>query len=100
MRTNDSNSDTPMLGETVAEACDMGGLISSDPAIAAEVAGRHLERVLVRACNARLAAALAALALEFTPEMSHVDISGPAVRSPQQGRRSPSADRANMTRAA
>ncbi|HET6281646.1 MAG TPA: hypothetical protein VFH73_11785 [Polyangia bacterium] len=78
----------------------MGGIISSDPAIAAEMAGRHLERVLVRACNARLAAALAALALEFAPETSHVDISSPAVPSPQHRRRSQGADRTNVTRAA
>jgi hypothetical protein len=73
MRTIESNSDAPMLGETVAEACDMGGIIASDPTTAAELAGRHLERVLVRGCNARLAAALAALALEFTPEMPRAE---------------------------
>lgn len=100
MGTINSNSDTPTLGETIAAACDMGGIIASDPTLAAELGGRHLERVLVRACNARLAAALATLAMEFTPEVPRVERSRPAVGTRGRARTAHGAHGAHVTRAA
>lgn len=100
MRTNDSNSDVPNVGEMIAAACEMGSAVASDPALANELAARHLERVLVRGSNARLAAALAVLALQFSPDVPRVDRANRAVRSPDRGRRAHGADRPKMTHAA
>ena len=100
MRTKDSNSDAPNVGDMVAAACEMGSAIASDPAVANELAARHLERVLVRGSNARLAAALAVLALQFTPEVPRADRAHRAVRSPDRGRHQRGADRMKMTHAA
>jgi hypothetical protein len=55
------------LGEVVVAACELGSRVAGDPATAAELAARRLERVLVRGGNLRLEAALAELANELRP---------------------------------
>jgi hypothetical protein len=67
MHRNVGESMTLYLGQIVTAACDLGGTIAADRAVATELAARHLERVLVRGRNARIAAALAELANELAP---------------------------------
>ena len=60
-------ADSEKLGEVVAAAYAVSSAITSDRTTAAELAPRHLERVLDRGCNARLVAALRGLARELAP---------------------------------
>src|SRR5450755_1894348 len=53
MHRNLGRSQTLSLGEIVTAACELGGIIAADPTVAAALAARHLERVLVRGSNAR-----------------------------------------------
>ncbi len=67
MRTKYEIATTPTLAEAVAAAYELGSAVAPDRATAADLAARHLERVLVRGSNARLALALADLARELAP---------------------------------
>jgi hypothetical protein len=62
-----SYEDVPahQLGEVVAAAYELGTLVAPDRTMAADLAARHLERMLVRSGNARLVAAVADLAREL-----------------------------------
>jgi hypothetical protein len=57
MQTKHLDSQTQKVGDAVVAAFDLGNSVAGDRAIAGELAARHLERVLVRGSNARLAAA-------------------------------------------
>ena len=70
MQTKQADSEN--LGAVVAAAYAVSSAITSDPGAASELAARHLERVLVRGCNARLVAALRGLARELTPTSARV----------------------------
>lgn len=61
---------TPTLGDTIEALCRDGVAIARDSHLGASLAGSRLERVLVRAGNARLAMALADLAGELAPTAS------------------------------
>jgi hypothetical protein len=65
MQTNHADSPVLRLGEIVAACYELGTTVASDRAMAADLAARHLERVLVRGSNARLVAALTDLAREL-----------------------------------
>jgi hypothetical protein len=67
MQTKDRSGMAPNLGEMIEAAYDLGESLTPDPAAAAELAARHLERVLVRGSNARLMAMLENLAAELSP---------------------------------
>jgi hypothetical protein len=67
MQTKHEISTTPTLGEAVAASYELGSAVASDRATAANLAARHLERVLGRGSNARLAIALADLARDLAP---------------------------------
>jgi hypothetical protein len=54
MNRNVGESQTLNLGEIVTAACELGGTIAADRAVATELAARHLERLLVRGSNARI----------------------------------------------
>jgi hypothetical protein len=62
-----NTSGTQNLGDLVAASYDLGQAIAQESATAAELAARHLERVLVRGANLRLNVALARLARELGP---------------------------------
>lgn len=64
-------SQTQSLGEIVAAAYELGVTIASDRGVAAELAARHLERMLARGRNVRIAAALVDLASELEPARAH-----------------------------
>ncbi len=67
MQTKHEISTTLTLGEAVAAAYELGSAVAPDRATAADLAARHLERVLVRGSNARLALALEDLARDLAP---------------------------------
>lgn len=66
MTTNHVPAQT--LGDLVAASYERGQALSQDSIAAAELAARHLERVLVRGSNLRVSAALARLAREIAPK--------------------------------
>jgi hypothetical protein len=53
------------LGEVVAAAYELGTVVAPDRTTAADLAARHLARMLARSGNARLVAAVADLAREL-----------------------------------
>ena len=61
-----------MLGEVVAAAYEVGSQVTPDPVVAAKLAARRLERVLVRGANRRLQSALSELARELEPAARRV----------------------------
>ena len=65
MRTMERNSVGTSLGEVIAASCELGSAVSPDRTVAAELAARHVGRMLAQVGNARLAAALALLANEL-----------------------------------
>lgn len=67
MRADKSIREVTKLGDVVEAAYELGRAVAADPATAATLATRRLERVLVRAGNLRLQAALALLANEVRP---------------------------------
>ncbi len=69
MKTNE-NSKMLSLGAMVEKLFEQGNAVADDAVAAADLAARRLERVLVRGGNARLAVALADLALELAPASS------------------------------
>lgn len=69
MKTTE-NSKMLSLGAMVEELFEQGNAVADDAVAAADLAARRLERVLVRGGNARLAVALADLALELAPASS------------------------------
>lgn len=83
MHRNVEESKTLNLGEIVTAACELGGTLTADRAVATELAARHLERLLVRGRNARIAAALAELANELAPSATR---SAPRVSVPSMAR--------------
>jgi hypothetical protein len=66
MKRNVGESQTQNFGEVIVAACEFDSDVAPD-ATAMERAALHLERVLVRGSNARIAAALAELAAELAP---------------------------------
>jgi hypothetical protein len=66
MKAN-QNSKILNLGAMVEKLFEQGSTVADDAVAAADLAARRLERVLVRGGNARLAFALADLALELAP---------------------------------
>ena len=67
MQTNKLSEQTKKLGDVITAAYEVSDAITSDRAMADELAARHLERVLVRGGNLRLVAALRDLARELAP---------------------------------
>jgi hypothetical protein len=67
---------THQLGDLVAAAYDLGYAMTEDPTTAAELAARHLERVLVRSSNLRLTAELLRLARQLGPTTAPVRLPG------------------------
>lgn len=61
---------TVSLGNTISMLCQDAEVLTTDRRVAATLAASRLERVLVRAGNARLAMALAHLAGELAPTAS------------------------------
>ncbi|HVZ72797.1 MAG TPA: hypothetical protein VHJ20_10525 [Polyangia bacterium] len=66
----DNHHASVTLGDFVTASFDLGAAVAGDTTNAAELAARHLERVLVRGSNLRLTAALAKLAREVGPVTS------------------------------
>jgi hypothetical protein len=65
MQEPNKTPNTVRLGDIVAAAFELGGAMTEDHATMATLAARHVERVLLRPGNARLAGALARLAREM-----------------------------------
>jgi hypothetical protein len=74
-----SHVSTKDLGDLVAASYDVGSAIAHDPKAAAELAGRHLERVLVRGANLRLMAALKRLSRELGPTVEEARSPGRSI---------------------
>ena len=79
MRTTERNSAGISLGDVIAASCELGSAVSPDRGVAAELAARHVGRMLARGGNSRLAAAMTLLARELDSGMAHaVGSSAPA----------------------
>lgn len=70
MQTKREESRAQIFGDAVVAAVDLGAAVAPNLAVASALATRHLERVLARGANTRLAAALADLARELAPTRS------------------------------
>lgn len=58
MQSKKERSRAPMFGEVVAAAYELSNAVAPDRATAADLAVRHVERVLLHGRNTRLVAAL------------------------------------------
>ena len=65
--TTNQNGTTLSLGAMVEKLIDQASATANDGVAPADIAARRLEQVLARSANARLATALADLALELGP---------------------------------
>jgi hypothetical protein len=66
MRTMKRNALGTSLGDVIAASCELGSAVSPEQTMAAELAARHIARVLVQGGNSRLTAALVLLADELS----------------------------------